>query len=193
MPEPYEGTSDQPDEFIPSTPDLTPNLGEYVPQGQGESFRDNDDGRVARELNIAHQYAEGRAEEARQNETDGKEVFRDAHIGIGALSDALQATHADDLMQRAVLTEAMKILEKRKDTAATLIHESGERADSREATSKASLYDAGSHYRSHEEAYKNQAVNDYHHAKAQYPERYPEPLNYPQDPETSDQPSQTTE
>ncbi len=44
---------------------------------------------------------------------------------------------------------------------------------------EASDYFVKEHLREHEEAYKNQAVNDYRHAQATNPERYPEALNYP--------------
>lgn len=188
MPEPHnpEHTSDSQRDFKPSVSDLRPNLGEYQTVGTGNPdrgmathFENNEMGKEADSLRREHRGFNAIRETHQENTQDSREGFKDSHNAIWELKAAFDDTNPDNLMDRAVLLEAQKILEKRKDQLGEQIYSEGQKADAAELGYLRNDIEARNHYRANEEAYKNQAVNDYRHAQAANPERYPEDLNYP--------------
>lgn len=189
MPEPRspEQTEGSNHGFNPSVPYLRPNLGGYPlidrdnPHlGEKPEFQNNEVGRRADILRHDHVYHADRVQSARAR----AEVFAErAEVGMGGaievLRSALEDCNPDSLMERAVLTEAMKILHQREEKLAQAKKDAANGVE--EAQNKLDYWDetARGHYEDNEEAYKNQAVNDYRRAQSADPIRYPEPLNYP--------------
>ncbi|QQS27204.1 hypothetical protein IPM44_01355 [bacterium] len=188
MPEPHnpEHASDSQRDFKPSVPDLRPNLGEYQTIGTGNPdrglathFENNEVGEEADSLRRDHRGFNTMRETHQENARDSRERFGDAHNAIWELKFAFDDTDPENLMDRAVLLEAQKILEKRRDESGEWIHSEERKADTAELGYHRNDIEARNHYYTNEEAYKNQAVNDYRRAQATNPERYPEDLNYP--------------
>lgn len=188
MPEPHnpEHTSDNQQDFKPSVPDLRPNLGEYQTVGTGNPdrgiathFENNEVGEEADLLRRDHRGFNTMRETHQENAQDSSEWFKDAHNAIWELKAAFDDTDPEDLMDRAVLLEAQKILEKRMGQFGEHIYSEERKADEAELGYYRNDIEARNHYHANEEAYKNQAVNDYRRAQATNPERYPGDLNYP--------------
>jgi hypothetical protein len=188
MPEPHnpEHTSDSQRDFKPSVPDLRPNLGEYQTVGTGNPdrgtathFDNNEVGEEAVLLRREHGGFNAMRETKQENAEKASEEFKASHNAILELRAAFDDTDPGDLMDRAVLLEAQKILEKRKDMDGKWMSLYQRKADAAELGYLRNDMQARNHYRANEEAYKNQAVNDYRRAQATNPERYPEDLNYP--------------
>lgn len=176
--------------FKPSVPDLRPNLGEYQTVGTGNAdqglathFENNDVGRDASELYALNEQNVARAKIAGHERTRIQGEAEEAGVGINALREALRHTSdsAEKLMERAILTEAIKILEKRQVSLQERVVERAEAADDYELEAAKAEIMARNHYHGNEEAYKNQAVNDARRAGVD--------VNYPpytdQEPQTS--------
>lgn len=188
--------------FKPSVPDLRPNLGEYQTVGTGNPdqglathFENNEEGARADEIRRRHtehvQFSESLEEDAGEN----SEGFKDAHNASEELRLALEdleETDPDNLGDKFALTQARKIIEKRKEGWAEQIYAAQEEAGRQRRAAQAADYVAERHFRDNEEAYKNQAVNDARRAgvDVNYPPYTDQEPPAPPEPPTSPGPEQ---
>lgn len=164
MPEPHEQQGGEEQPFHASTPDLTPNLTEERTYSDGRTYLvENELGREALELHIDHKHHAWNTQRANEQAEIHSDEYKLAHQGIGALENALEdsnPSNPDNLMERAVLTEAIKILEKRKETMVNGMADWGTKEVNSHNASNAALFKADRHFQANEEAYKNEAVNE---------------------------------
>lgn len=188
MPEPHnpERTPDgEGQHFKSSVPDLRPNLGVHrsgtgnPDQGLVTHFENNELGRDADELYKDHRSASSELRYRVETAEIDKEILTDLEITIRELRTAFNHAKPENLMERAVLEEAIKVIEARRDRRASQRQEEDALANTAEISYLENEMRSRTHYHNNEEAIKNQAVNDYRHAQATDPIRYSEPLNYP--------------
>lgn len=210
MPEPHSETGEQQGEFRPSTPHLEPNLGGTTEQlekgGRYSPARpfDNEVGQVAADLRGYHpvrpsdawtetpkgHYVLGKTEEERISDVD--RITEDV-ADYNAMIERLAGKKGRSAMEKIAVDSAIAVLQADRDALGLAAAQ-----DNLEIATnavEANLHRAEHHFRDNEEAYKNQAVNEYRARQRSYPDTYPEPLDYPGytdqvDPSTPEAPEQ---
>lgn len=194
MPEPHEVSTDQADVFIPSTPDLTPNLSREgsVVLSTGSSLREYPDGTPIPAKNEIGQEASEHVEDSKKVSENFERLVavRDRldtlikhHDELVALSTALDQVapvldaEAGEAEKEALSTVSALLRRvvagKTGDVVHGLSDEYWHGEDVQKMHKISGEYDgkAQQHFRRHEEAYKNQAVNEARHNKVE--------INYP--------------
>ncbi|MDQ5944464.1 MAG: hypothetical protein QG658_532 [Patescibacteria group bacterium] len=179
--------------FKPSVPDLRPNLGEYQTVGTGNPdqglathFENNEEGQRADRLRQRHTEHSRYSESANEDAQESREVYQRAEVAAEELGKALvdlESTDPDNLLDKLALTQAIKIIEARRNKVRDQTQASQEEAGRQRRAAQAAGFIAGEHFRQNEEAYKNQAVNDARRAGVD--------VNYP--PYTDQEPPATSE
>lgn len=180
MPDGHDPEQDAGEEFRPSTPDLTPNLGEYVQDEDQldpsrKYFSNNAFGAEADDHTYTARRIQPKVEEVREKYAIPPEAHLDTELGdtrnaVAMLEKMLPANPTGTIQDAALRFSIVTLQLTEKEIWDLLVEGAVGTNDFKDIIQN--------QLRDHHEAYENQAVNDYNQAQAANPERYPEPLTY---------------
>ncbi len=188
MLEPHEPRGERDDEFVRSTPDLSPNLSDtpVVEERQIGHMQISPDthgsqSHVADEIYAGHSLgAERFASISEQIEQVTNEI-EDIRAGSRAIERLIESISEDRTPEgnekyRHYAETSLALQERFKELPdlRQLRYEqtqAGDKADS-------NIYRGTQHLQSYREAYENSATNDYNAARAENPGQYPDPLTF---------------